>query len=966
MESESDNSKRPVDDAADGSDAVDWDATETQGGLPFSILVPERIGQYHIKRVLGTGGMGTVYEAEQDQPQRMVAVKVLQQGIASLAALRRFETESQILAHLRHPGIAQVHEAGIHGAVPFFAMELIPDAKTLTCYADEHQLGLRARLALFVQVCEAVQHGHQKGVIHRDLKPSNILVDPEGRTKIIDFGVARFTDSDMAVTTMQTAVGEIIGTLQYMSPEQCGGDPLKIDTRCDVYGLGMVLYELVSGELPYVVQNTTIYEATRMIRESAPTPLGTVDRHLRGDLETITGKALEKEPDRRYRSVDALCEDIHLYLDGRPILARAPSIMYRTSKFTIRRRWPLAGAAVLLAAVSVAGYFQIKAGGAAKSAARQTAQRLFFEAQLESHRNPDQAVEKYEAAIDAAPDFVEAKIQRAFLLRRMNRADDAIAAAKAIIEEFPDQAGPAHLVLGQLYRDRDQDAERFHLAEGARLMPEDKYYRALALGEDDAEQAVQLLTEVIDADVLNFGALWARAWRRADLQDWPGMLADSERLTARWPESSNYWNTKGVALARLSRYGEAIQAYDAALQRRPTGSGILLNRAETYQKLAMTLDEGEEQARALTDAIADCDKALEIDANFALAYALRADVAMLSSDFGSALRDAQQAIKLDPNVSLALRTIAKLHLMRGEFDEALEAYNKGIQEDGARGKDFHNRARLRRIRGEYESALADHERAVAKRPQYGFGYAARGITRRLAGDLDGAIEDLAKAVSLDPPGWGLQGNLMIWEIGMLSGRQQDRATAAEALKAAEAVGALEARQGYPFSPQFVAVCAGGLTADQVLPEAPDDLHRGIFLYYLGIRARIDGRLCEAATWFKRSRDLKLYDQFFFEMAQWHLDQLARLNRIAPGSSYGAFASRHVFFLSPGCGDAQSQDQPAHNDDHTLRGVSSESTVFDAIKPELPTGTPPSVIVMVSTVISSASGAKPIVATRGVA
>ena len=211
--------------------------------------------------------------------------------------------------------------------------------------------------------------------------------------------------------------------------------------------------------------------------------------------------------------------------------------------------------------------------------------------------------------------------------------------------------------------------------------------------------------------------------------------------------------------------------------------------------------------------------------------------------------------------------------MRGEFDEALEAFNKVTQEEVANDKDFHLRARLRRIRGEYASALADHERAVAILPEYGFGYADRGITRRLAGDLDGAIEDLARAVSLDPPGWGLQGNLMIWEIGMLSGRQQDRATADEALTAAEAVGVLEARQGCRFSPMFVSVCAGRLTADQVLPVAPDDLHRGIFLYYLGVRARIDGRLAEAATWFKRSRDLKLYEQFFFEMAQWHLDQL---------------------------------------------------------------------------------------------
>ncbi|MCH6551932.1 MAG: serine/threonine protein kinase, partial [Planctomycetes bacterium] len=195
---------------------------------PDASLAGQRIGRYHLRRLIASGGMGSVYEAVQEKPHRIVAVKVMRQGIASKSALRRFEYESQILARLRHPGIAQVYEAGTHddgsGGVPYFAMEYIPNARPITEYARTKSLTSRQRLELFVKVCEAVHHGHQKGIIHRDLKPANILVDSAGQPRIIDFGVARATDSDMAVTTLQTNVGQLIGTLQYMSPEQCDAD----------------------------------------------------------------------------------------------------------------------------------------------------------------------------------------------------------------------------------------------------------------------------------------------------------------------------------------------------------------------------------------------------------------------------------------------------------------------------------------------------------------------------------------------------------------------------------------------------------------------------------------------------------------------------------------------------------------------------------------------------------------------
>ncbi len=315
-----------------------------------------RVGRYRLNRIIASGGMGTVYEATQEQPRRTVAVKLMKAGFASRSARRRFEYESQILGRLRHPNIAQVFDAGTHRdgdtVVPYFAMEYIPDAQPITTYARKKKLGTRERLRLFRQVCDATHHGHQKGIIHRDLKPSNILVDSSGQVKVIDFGVARSTDSDVVVTTLQTGEGQLIGTLQYMSPEQCAAEPHEIDTRTDVYSLGVTLYEILCGQLPYELKRAAIHEATRVIREQEPTKLSSFNKTLRGDVETIAQKALEKDRNRRYQGASELSADIGRYLNNEPISARPPSLAYQLRVFARRNRGAVvAGATVMLVLV---------------------------------------------------------------------------------------------------------------------------------------------------------------------------------------------------------------------------------------------------------------------------------------------------------------------------------------------------------------------------------------------------------------------------------------------------------------------------------------------------------------------------------------------------------------------------------------------------------------------------------------
>lgn len=527
-----------------GADSDGAAQTRTPRSARVSFEPGQLVGRYRLVREISHGGMGTVFEAVQDRPERTVALKVLRRDVLTGSALSRFELESRVLARLRHSAIAQVYDAGtveIGGvAIPFIAMEHIPGAHSVVVYAVCERLGLRQRLTLFSRVCNAVQHAHTQGVIHRDLKPANILVDSSGAPKVIDFGVARLVEQDVAVTR-HTSAGQIIGTVAYMSPEQCAADSAALDTRSDVYALEVVLYELLSGQLPYRVDGATFFEAMRIIRERAPTLLGMVNRAYRGDLETIVGKALEKDKERRYQSAGDLAADITRFLADEPIVARPPSTIYKLRKFAKRHTGLVASAAVivtmLVAAVAVITplYFSAERAREDAEAARISQSQARGEAET-SRDEAELEVQRQEAVIE----FLGTMLRSADPFQ--TRGEDLTvkemldSAARSVADELDDRPavrasveraiGLAYNSLGAVHQasehiDKALALHRTHLAnEPVRLAGmlvitadarrvEGRYSDALAL----CEEALDVLGGAADRDSEKARALRASALR---------------------------------------------------------------------------------------------------------------------------------------------------------------------------------------------------------------------------------------------------------------------------------------------------------------------------------------------------------------------------------------------------------------------------------------------------------------------
>ena len=431
LEPETDPGAEPAHGPADATKSTEINAVESTR--------PGHVGPYRLTRKLGEGGMGEVYEAEQQEPvRRMVALKLIKWGMDTRRVVARFEAERQALALMNHPNIARVFDAGAtEQGRPYFAMELVKGVP-ITDYCDRHKLSTRQRLELFRLVCEGVQHAHQKGIIHRDIKPSNVMVtiqDDKPVPKIIDFGVAKATEQRLTEKTVFTELGQLIGTPEYMSPEQAEMTGLDIDTRTDVYSLGVLLYELLSGALPFEpreLRKAGYDEIRRRIREDEPAKPSTrisslgeeattaannrgtapsaLVRRLRGDLDWISMKALEKDRTRRYGSPADLAADLGRHLQSEPVLAGPPSAAYKMKKFVRRHRLGVTAAGIVLAALvlgvvgtTVGMLRAVAAEGQARTEARRAeASNLFALGQNLLEENPSGALAYATASLELA------------------------------------------------------------------------------------------------------------------------------------------------------------------------------------------------------------------------------------------------------------------------------------------------------------------------------------------------------------------------------------------------------------------------------------------------------------------------------------------------------------------------------------------------------------------------------------
>ncbi|MBL8754373.1 MAG: tetratricopeptide repeat protein, partial [Planctomycetes bacterium] len=337
-------------------------------GLDAEEPLPAAIGPYRVLGLLGRGGMGVVYRAEQPEPRREVAVKVLAAGAGGSAGQSRMLQEARALGRLQHPGIAQIHAADTwllpHGAQPFLVMELVR-GETLAAWAMRTRPGVAERVRLLAAIADAVQHAHHRGVVHRDLKPGNVMVDERGQPKVLDFGIARLLaiESEAAASATATVAGQLLGTLSYMSPEQANGETSAIDGRSDVYALGAIGYQMLAGVLPIDVTTDPITRGLQRVAAETPPPLGRFDPRFRGDLETIFATALQKDPERRYASMAAFADDLRRHLAHQPIAARPATFGYVASRFVRRHALGLlAGASVFLGlAVALLVSLQAKA-----------------------------------------------------------------------------------------------------------------------------------------------------------------------------------------------------------------------------------------------------------------------------------------------------------------------------------------------------------------------------------------------------------------------------------------------------------------------------------------------------------------------------------------------------------------------------------------------------------------------------
>ncbi|MHC4508643.1 MAG: protein kinase domain-containing protein [Planctomycetota bacterium] len=666
---------------SDGQEAV---PTVASGATATG--VGAQIGPYKLLKILGEGGCGMVYLAEQRSPvTRRVALKIIKPGMDTKQVIARFEAERQALALLDHPNIASVHDAGTtETGRPYFVMEYVKGV-SITEHCDREKLGIEERLGLFLQVCEAVQYAHQKGIIHRDIKPSNIQVAIHGEKavpKIIDFGLAKALSQLLTERTLVTEQGQMVGTPEYMSPEQAEMTNQDIDTRTDIYSLGAVLYELLTGTLPFdpdTLREGGADNIRRMIREKDPktpstrlsaiagevsqkvarsrnTDVRTLSRRLHGDLDWITIKAMEKDRMRRYQTAQAMAEDIQRHLNHEAVLAGPPSRIYRMRKFLRRNR--TAALACLAATILIAAMIGVSlmyVQGLKRSSEVQAIEHrniLSNAMELRSRGQFQEATDKIAGILTSKHVGPEAHLLHARLILELEGPTEAVEELQPLLSERDEVACQAHFLLARIYLESAaadaataqeyQQKAKEHQQQGETLFSESAeacFNRSMMAGT--VNKTLEWLDEALKLDPGHYDSLQARAVAHYAIKDYDQTDTDASMMIGNRPTAS-----QGYALRAVARREKAIR---------------------------------EDKKDLLEKAIQDHNKAIGMSGDDAELYDQRRLTHMRTGNYESALADARACVRLQPDVGMHHFDVFCALVALGRYEQARTERQRTIE-----------------------------------------------------------------------------------------------------------------------------------------------------------------------------------------------------------------------------------------------------------------------------------------------
>jgi tetratricopeptide (TPR) repeat protein/serine/threonine protein kinase len=778
------------------------------------------IGPYKLIEQIGEGGMGTVWMAQQTEPvKRLVAIKLIKSGMDSRQVIARFEAERQALALMDHANIARVLDAGTTTTGrPFVVMDLVKGVP-ITRYCDEHHLTPRQRLELFIPVCQAVQHAHQKGIIHRDLKPSNVLValyDGKPVPKVIDFGVAKAAGQQLTEKTLVTGFGAIVGTLEYMSPEQAEINQLDIDTRSDIYSLGVLLYELLTGTTPFTkkdLEKAGMLEMLRVIREQEPakpsTKLSTAEglptlaanrgtepakltKLVRGELDWIVMKALEKDRSRRYETANGFAMDLHRYLADQPVLACPPSAGYRLRKFARRNKRGLAVAALVLFLLVLLGSvigWAVRDRAARQSRTGAKADLILAEVeQLEKEQKWPEALvaaRRAEAAVTGGEaDAATTQRVREWLKDlelidrleqiRMERATDANSQRTdwEYTRAFRDYGVDVEALAVEVSIERLKARPLLAVPLAAALDDRVRLLHPVSKRDSAGRKRLVAVARGIDPEPLRdrLRSTWMQPVS-PQLQDELRRLAESIDIRAHHP-------TTLLSLARTLRQVELTDSSMRILRDAQFAyPGDFWLNIELGLALSMLRKDHEGAARFLTAAVSIRPNAAIAHRALGLvlqgqkkldeaAVAYREFIRLYPNDtairqrLGNILRDQKkldeaavcykEVIELDPNNAGARQSLGNVLRDQKKLDEAIAAFRTAIELNPKAAGYYVNLGRALDDQGKLDEAVAAYRMAIELDPNYATGYINLGYALVRQNKLDGAIAAFRTANELSP------------------------------------------------------------------------------------------------------------------------------------------------------------------------------------------------------------------------